>query len=57
MSAAQQVNLRINADLLARIDANAQALAMTRTEYLLSWLPDTHEHTQSSTESTAAKER
>ena len=41
--AAAQVNLRIDPDLLARIDANANQHGQTRTEYLLSWLPETYE--------------
>lgn len=42
MPASDNVNMRIPADILARIDANATAANISRTQYILSWLPENY---------------
>jgi uncharacterized protein (DUF1778 family) len=41
--AAQTFSLRIEQDQLERIDESATRAGLTRTAYVLSWLPETYE--------------
>jgi len=41
--AAAQVNFRIDPDVLERIDHNATQRGMSRTDYILSYLPENYE--------------
>jgi predicted DNA binding CopG/RHH family protein len=39
----QNVNMRIPDDILERIDHSATTNGLSRTQYILSWLPETHQ--------------
>ena len=43
MAAGQNVNMRIPDELLERIDTNATLSGLSRTQYILSWLPETYD--------------
>ena len=47
-------SLRIPEDVLERIDKNAEREGMSRTDYILSWLPENHEQPDLSSGKTAA---
>jgi hypothetical protein len=53
----QTFSMRVDSDLLASIDHNATQAGMNRTEYVLSWLPDTYQHPSSETETTSKRQR
>lgn len=53
MSTDKPISLRIPENTLERIDTNAERAGMTRTEYLLSWLPETYDADTNATTETA----
>lgn len=38
----QNINMRVRGEILASIDRHAQMLSMSRTQYIMSFLPDYH---------------
>lgn len=50
MATGQNINMRVPDELLASIDDNAKQQGLNRTQYILSWLPDTHQAEQSKAE-------
>lgn len=45
MPTPQNISIRIDDELLARIDHNARQAGTTRSEYVLSWLPERYDRT------------
>lgn len=45
MPTGQNINMRVDTDLLDSIDHNAKQSGLNRTQYILSWLPDTYQPT------------
>lgn len=42
MTDSQNINMRVRGEVLASIDRHARMLAMSRTQYIMSFLPDYH---------------
>lgn len=53
MSTDKPISLRIPTSALEHIDSNAERAGMTRTEYLLSWLPEIYDAGTDATTETA----
>lgn len=43
MPTGQNINMRVDDETLQSIDNNAKQHGLNRTQYILSWLPDTYE--------------
>ena len=57
MAAGQNVNMRIPDELLERIDTNATTHGLSRTQYILSWLPETYDSNADQAAKLAANDR
>jgi hypothetical protein len=52
-SGTQTISLRVPTKLIERIDASALRNGETRTDYVLSWLPDYYDEPARNTETTS----
>jgi len=57
MAAGQNVNMRIPDELLERIDTNATTHGLSRTQYILSYLPESYDSNTEPSQQQAAKQR
>lgn len=51
---ATNISMRVEPELLDRIDASASQAGQTRTDYILSWLPDTYDRNTNTSRDNAA---